>query len=85
MDFYALKARTPKSSIVGENEVTALFANHLPIGKDGHRMELVIDYAIWTTNFFLRHFRRHSLAQAVGRDARFSGRASESIEVFHAI
>jgi hypothetical protein len=44
----------PKSSIVRENNVTALFANPPPVGKDGHRMELIIDNTIRAADLFLR-------------------------------
>jgi len=51
--------------------VAAVFADQPPVTKDGHWAELVIDYAIRTTNFFLRHFRCHSLVP--------SGRAARSV------
>ena len=44
-----------QSSIVRENDMTALFANQPPSRKGGHGMELVIDNTIKTADLFLQH------------------------------
>jgi hypothetical protein len=55
--FYALRARTPESLLVEENDVSALLADQSPVGQNGHSVELAFDNAIRTTHFFfLRHF-----------------------------
>ncbi len=66
-NFKTFLAGASESRVVRENNVAAVLADQPPIGGDGHRRKLVIDNAVWTMSFFLRHSRIRSFGEGMSK------------------